>query len=116
MKRNILSLMVAVSFIGTTSLFAANQTEKVKVKGNCGSCENRIETAAKSVKGVSFAKWDQETKIMEVTFDDEVTDIKKIETAIAKAGHDTPLYKANDDTYNNLPGCCKYERTNSKTK
>ncbi len=114
MKRRFLSLMIALFCIGTTALFAANKTEKINVKGNCGSCEKRIETAAKSVKGVSSAKWNQETKVLEVTFDDAVTDLKKVEMAIAKSGHDTPLFKASDNTYNNLPGCCKYDRTESK--
>ncbi len=116
MKRKILSLMVTVFCIGTTALFAANKTEKFNVKGNCGSCENRIETAAKSVKGVSSAKWNQETKVLEVTFDDAVTDLKKVEMAVAKSGHDTPLFKASDDTYKSLPGCCKYDRGSSKTE
>jgi periplasmic mercuric ion binding protein len=38
----------------------------------------------------------------------------KIEMAIAKAGHDTPHHKAKDEVYNELPGCCKYDRTEEK--
>ena len=34
-------------------------------------------------------------------------DVKK---AVAKVGHDTDEVKATDEEYDNLHGCCKYER------
>ncbi len=34
----------------------------------------------------------------------------KIHEAIAKSGYDTGLISANDEDYNNLPGCCQYNR------
>ena len=34
--------------------------------------------------------------------------------AIAKAGHDTDMHKAKDEVYNELPSCCKYDRTEEK--
>jgi mercuric ion binding protein len=92
-------------------LMAQNlKTEKVKVYGNCGSCEKRIDKAAKSVDGVTKASWDKETGMLEVTFDAAKTDISKIETAVAKVGHDTDAVKADDKTYSSLPQCCKYDR------
>jgi mercuric ion binding protein len=36
-----------------------------------------------------------------------ITDVSK---AVAKAGHDTQEVKATDADYNNLHGCCLYER------
>ena len=33
-----------------------------------------------------------------------------LEKAIAKAGHDAGKIKAEDEVYNNLHGCCKYDR------
>ena len=56
-------------------------------------CEARIEKAAKSVEGVSKADWNKDTKMMEVTFDDAKTNVDKVETAIAKVGHDTDTTK-----------------------
>ncbi len=100
--------------LGTSMVFAQAKTEKFEVKGNCGMCENRIEKAAKSVEGVSSADWNQETKILEVAFDESKTTVHKVQMAIAKVGHDTPMHKASDEVYENLPGCCKYERANSK--
>lgn len=109
MKTKMLSLLLALFVSG--AVFAQEaKTEKFKVYGNCGVCENRIETAAKGVEGVSKAEWNKQTKMMEVNFDASKTDLKKIEKAIADAGHDTPIFKAADATYNALPGCCKYTR------
>ena len=96
------------------TLFAQSKTEKFKVYGNCGMCEKRIETAAKSVEGVSAADWNTETKMIEVSFDTTKTDVHKIHMAIAKAGHDTEMHKATDEAYNKLPGCCHYERPVAK--
>lgn len=86
------------------------KTEKIKVYGNCGSCEKRIDKAAKSVEGVSKASWDSETMMLEVTYDSAKTSVEKIQTAVASVGHDTDAAKADDKTYSKLPGCCKYDR------
>lgn len=100
----------------STVVFAANKTEKLTVKGLCGMCEKRIENAALSVEGVSKADWDRETQKIEVVFDDEVTGLDAIHKAIAKAGHDTDKHRAKDEVYEKLPGCCKYERTETKNE
>ncbi len=100
--------------LGTSMVFAQAKTEKFEVKGNCGMCEDRIEKAAKSVDGVSTADWNQETKMMELSFDESKTSVQKVQMAIAGVGHDTPMHKAKDEVYNALPGCCKYDRTEPK--
>jgi copper chaperone CopZ len=114
MKTRIL-VLVAMFLMGTATVFAGSKTEKVEVKGNCGMCEKRIEKAALSVDGVTKADWNKETKVLDITFDDAKADLKKVETAIAKVGHDTPLVKAADDVYKALPSCCKYDRSAAKT-
>ena len=113
MKTKVLSL-VSMFLLGTSMVFAQAKTEKFEVKGNCGMCENRIETAAKSVDGVSAADWNKETKMLELSFDESKTSVKKVQMAIAKVGHDTPMHKAKDEVYNALPGCCKYDRSETK--
>jgi len=113
MKTKVLSL-VALFMLGAVSVFAGNKTEKIEVKGNCGMCEKRIEKAASAVDGVSKADWNKETKKLEVTFDDKKTSLDKVEIAIAKAGHDTPHHKAKTEVYEELPGCCKYDRAEAK--
>ncbi|MFH2065082.1 MAG: heavy-metal-associated domain-containing protein [Pseudomonadota bacterium] len=85
-------------------------TEKFAVKGNCDLCKNRIETAARSVEGVTAADWNMETKILAVSFDPSRTNVHSIQMAIANTGHDTPMHKAKQEVYDKLPGCCKYRR------
>ena len=89
--------------MGAFTVFAGNKTEKIKVYGNCGMCESRIEKAVKAVDGVSKADWDKETKMLEVTFDDSKTDIHKVHMAVAAVGHDTDMHKAKDEVYDKLP-------------
>ncbi len=116
MNSKIVLLLTVALFTGTTSAFAGSKakTEKFKVHGNCGMCENRIEQAAKTVEGVSLAEWDKKTMFMTVSFDPAKTDVHKVHSAIAKAGHDTEMQRASDKTYEKLHSCCKYERAEVK--
>ena len=81
---------------------------RFKVSGNCEMCKDRIETAAKSVSGVSLAEWSSETKRLHVQFDGVKTNSDAVQKVIAKVGHDTEKYKAPDDVYKELPECCLY--------
>jgi Cu(I)/Ag(I) efflux system membrane fusion protein len=78
------------------------------VSGNCDLCKERIEKAAKSVGGVTSAVWDTKTHKIKVEFDSMKTDLITIQKAIAKAGHDTGKFKADNKTYEALPECCHY--------
>jgi len=80
------------------------------VSGNCDLCKERIETAAKSVSGVSTAVWDVDTKKIKVEFNSMATNSDAIQKAIAKVGHDTEKFKATDEAYNKLPECCLYRK------
>ncbi|TAJ11309.1 copper chaperone [Marinilabiliaceae bacterium JC017] len=82
----------------------------ITVAGNCDMCKDRIETAARSVDGVIVAEWNAETKKLHVSYDPQKTDVDAIQKTIANVGHDTEKYKAQDEVYNELPGCCLYER------
>jgi Cu(I)/Ag(I) efflux system membrane fusion protein len=73
-------------------------------------CKDRIETAAKSVSGVSSAEWSTETKMLHVQFDGAKTNLDTIQKAIANVGHDTEKYKASDAVYKALPECCVYRK------
>ena len=99
-------------FLGSITVSAQEKTEKIKIYGNCGMCKERIETAAKSAKGVSTADWDKETQTLYVTFNNSDGDIFKIAKYVVKAGHDTDLYKlqAKNNVYAKLPKCCQYAR------
>lgn len=110
MKSKILVTLTLIFALGFTSFAQELKTEKIKVYGECGMCEKRIDKAAKSVDGVTKAEWDKETKMLEVTFDTAKTNLEMIQTAVSKVGHDTDATKTDDKTYSSLPGCCKYER------
>lgn len=114
MKKTVLLLFAVVMLMGIQTLRAETKTEKIKVSGNCGMCETRIEKAALAVPGVSKADWDKTTKDLTVVFDASKASVDKIEVAVAKVGHDTPKYKADAKTYEALPGCCHYDRPAAK--
>lgn len=80
------------------------------VYGNCGMCERRIEGALANVKGVHSADWDVDTKVMTVQYDDEAISLDEIKKKVAAVGHDTDKFRAEKKVYNNLPGCCQYDR------
>jgi periplasmic mercuric ion binding protein len=84
-------------------------TEKIKVWGNCGMCKETIETAAKSA-GAATATWNEDTDTLTVTYLSSTTNNLKIQQRIAAAGYDTEKLTASQKAYDNLHGCCKYER------
>ncbi|MCW8979857.1 MAG: cation transporter [Altibacter sp.] len=79
------------------------------VRGNCGMCKSTIEKAATGVEGVASANWDVDKKKIDVSFDDSKTDAMAIHKAIAASGYDTDKVAGDEDAYNDLPGCCKYD-------
>lgn len=124
-KKVILSVAVIVA-MGLTS--CKNETKKVEettttevskeiamtdlsfgVRGNCGMCKNTIEKAANSVEGVTAANWDVDKKKIDVSFDSSKTDAMAIHNAIAASGYDTEKVAGNEEAYDGLPGCCKYD-------
>ena len=85
-------------------------SKDIFVAGNCGMCKARIEKTSKNITGVINATWDKDNKMLKLEFDSSQTSIGKVAEAIAKAGHDTKYSTAEDNVYDDLPGCCHYER------
>ena len=127
MKKVILSMAViaALAFtscknearkeIKTTSTEVSAATIKTNltfgVRGNCGMCKKTIEKAANSVEGVASAVWDVDQKKIDISFDDGKIDALVIHEAIAASGYDTEQVAGNEEAYDGLPGCCKYDHT-----
>lgn len=110
------SIILSFFFMSIVSFgFAQDQTETLKVAGECGTCKKKIETAAKKA-GATFAEWNVDSKELTIKYNSTSTNSAKIQKAIAKAGYDTPNNKASDKAYNSLDGCCQYERTTSTEK
>jgi copper chaperone CopZ len=84
------------------------KTIHFKVEGNCGECKKRIENAA-YIKGVKNSSWDEKTKNLTIIYRADKFTEEQIHSAIAKAGHDTEKAKSTQETYLNLPDCCKYK-------
>ena len=115
MKKLVLILaaacVIATGCTGTntnTGESAGAATGMLKAGGLCDMCKTRIEQAAKEVDGVTKAEWDRDTKMLAIEFDSAKTGLEAISKAVAKAGHDTDKDEADDDVYDELPGCCKY--------
>ena len=62
-----------------------------EVSGNCKICQNRIQKAAFSVKGVKMVNWDIPSHLISVIYDSNKISLDSIQHTIALAGHDTPL-------------------------
>lgn len=91
-----------------------DSTITFKVFGVCDQCKHRIEEAVKT-KGVASADWNVNTKMLAITYDPSRISLEKINHKITAAGHDTYFKKATDESYNALPGCCRYREMESMT-
>jgi periplasmic mercuric ion binding protein len=85
------------------------KTESFKVWGKCDMCKARIEKTVKA-EGVTNASWDEKTQLLTVTYDPSKINQEGLSKKLASVGHDTEKYKATEDAYAKLPGCCHYER------
>jgi len=94
-----------------TELKMAVTTASFGVRGNCGMCKKTIETAANGVDGVTSATWDKVKKKMDVSFDASKTNAMTVQTAVANSGYDTENVTGNLESYEGLPGCCKYDHS-----
>lgn len=99
------------SFLKTKTESTGEATVKKDyfVKGNCTMCEERIETAAKSM-GATNVVWNAPSQKLSFDFDESTTSVEKILQKIADVGHDNEMFKASDEVYKNLPACCLYPR------
>ena len=84
--------------------------KKIYVAGNCNMCKSLIEKTVNSLDGVKYSRWNSHKKIMKVKFNFNKVSIEDIQRSIANKGYDTELFKATDESYNDLHYCCKYPR------
>lgn len=113
MKKNVFWLLILLITIPFT-VKGAEKTEKIKVYGNCSMCKERIEKAANGLPGVKTAKWSEASMMLKVTYNPDSLNSDTIKRAMAKVGHDTDTYRADNKTYEQLHSCCKYVRPKEK--
>ena len=106
-------MMLAITMLLTFSFSYAQikniKTETVKIYGNCSMCKSTIEKAA-NIKNVANVVWNEDSKMAVLKYDTKKTNQDEILKRVALAGYDSDKFVAPDDVYNNLHGCCKYDR------
>ncbi|MBK8965216.1 MAG: cation transporter [Lewinellaceae bacterium] len=102
--------MTGLTKKAATAVTPTTQTETFQVLGNCGMCKRTIEKAATQA-GAASANWDVEKDLLTVSFDPAKTSVDVIQKAVARSGYDNVGYKAPDEAYNDLHGCCQYDRS-----
>ncbi len=111
-SKTIMMLCIASAMLTSCEAQVNNtKTETVKVYGNCGMCKKTIEKAGNLDDGAKV-EWNKDTKMATLTYDSTKTNQGEILQRIANAGYDSEKFTATDKVYNNLPGCCQYERPN----
>ena len=113
MKYSISNVMVAATMLLTFTISSAqiknSVTKNVKIYGNCGMCEKTIEKAG-NLKNVAAVDWNKDTKMASITYNSKKTNQDEILKRIALAGYDSDSFLAPDKVYNELHGCCQYDR------
>jgi copper chaperone CopZ len=80
---------------------------KILTSAECTMCKKKLEETLIHQPGVRFAKVNIESKIATVTYNDKKTNPDLIRKAITEAGYDADSLKANPESYDKLPDCCK---------
>ena len=107
--KNIKKLVMVAALLPVFNMtFAQSVSEKIKVSGNCGMCEKKIEAAAKEA-GAKKADWDVDSKVLTVKYDQKETSNDAIQKKVAETGYDTEKYTATMEAYNKLHSCCQYD-------
>ena len=108
-KKQLTAIALLLFTITTCAQIKNAKTTTVKILGNCGMCETNIEKAG-NTKKVSQVDWNKDTKIATLKYDATLTTEDEILKKIALAGYDSERFRAPDAVYENLHGCCQYER------
>lgn len=104
-----MAITLLLSAAVATAQMKNSKTNSVKIYGNCGMCETKIEKAG-NIKNVASVDWNKDTKMATLTYDSSKTSEDEILKRIALAGYDSEKFLAPDSVYDELHGCCQYDR------
>lgn len=111
--KSINKLLIAITLLLSVGFANAqnknNVTETVKINGNCSMCKKTIETAA-AKNETAKVNWNPESKTATVNYNSEKTNLLQILKSVAEAGYDNEKFSAPDNVYEQLHGCCQYDR------
>lgn len=109
LSKIVMVIVVLLSSINTFAQIKNAKTEIVKIYGNCDLCKTTIEKAG-NLKKVAHVEWNEDTKMATLIYDSNKTNQDEILKRIALAGYDSEKFRAPDDVYAKLAGCCQYDR------
>lgn len=100
--------LLGFALSGFSQVKKAVQTVTIKTPTvQCGMCKKTIEEYMIRETGVQKVTVDYKKKLTKVTYVSARTNIENIKTGIANAGYDADDITANEDSYKELPKCCK---------
>ena len=97
-------------FFSTFMIGCNNTSEEMVINTptiQCGMCQKIIEVGLAKIDGVSNPRVDLKTKKTILFHDPEKTNLKSIEKVVSELGYQANKLKANPDSYDDLPACCK---------
>ena len=109
LSKTLVAITVLLSYTVCNAQIKNSVSEKVKIYGSCGMCKTTIEKVG-SLKNTAKVDWNANTQMATLTYDSKKTSQDEILKRIALSGYDSEKFLAPDDVYNNLHGCCQYER------
>ncbi|MBQ9660748.1 MAG: heavy-metal-associated domain-containing protein [Bacteroidales bacterium] len=101
-------LMIAAALLLTVAANAKVVEKTFTVRGHCGMCKNRIETAAKGFDGVQSAAYDLKAQRLTLTYETRQVKPNQVLKAIAAMGYDAGKFTAPQEAYDRLEACCRY--------
>jgi hypothetical protein len=108
-KKIVMVITALLSITMTHAQIKNAKTETVKVYGNCGMCKATIEKAG-NLKKEAKVDWNENTQMATIKYDAKKTNPDEILKRIALVGYDSDKFLAPDAVYDNLHGCCQYDR------
>ncbi|MBS4040872.1 MAG: heavy-metal-associated domain-containing protein [Flavobacteriales bacterium] len=109
-NKTITMLSIALMMLTSCDAQVNNaKTDTVKIYGNCGMCKKTIEKAG-NLENIAKVNWNKDTKMATISYDSSKTTLDEILQRIANVGYDSDAFTTPDEVYNNLHGCCQYER------
>lgn len=102
------NLFIIVFLLSFSLAFSQTKTDTFFVDGVCGMCKERIENSCIKVKGIKSVKWNIDSKMLSIIYNEKKINLPDIHKFVASIGHDTKIEKAPEEIYNSLEMCCKY--------
>ena len=102
------NLFIVVFLLSFSLAFSQTKTDTFFVDGVCGMCKERIENSCIKVKGIKSVKWNIDSRMLSIIYNEKKINLPNIHKFVASIGHDTKIEKAPEEIYNSLEMCCKY--------